>query len=239
MRMLTDAEMDAIFGGDGNYTQTLDTVTVTGSRVTGSGGYYMPGLSGFLKEETSGGCSWCYAYYQSMFRSIPADQVPTKERVTCVANATALPGKGFKPSYTLHVLPQRVFRNPSLSNGQTSWIHRGGQGNSTSGVPGYTAQVGGLTISASNGKGVTYVYAGGMVPGSIMPGYIDPLTNQPGTLTGELTRAEHLAYVIAHETYHQHHAFTEANTDENRANGWGVHAVKRMREGAAAHCPAS
>jgi hypothetical protein len=136
MRLLTDAEMDAIFGGDGD-VQTLPTVTVTGTRMSNTGGYYLPGTDGFLQEEVSAGCSWCYGYYASMYSAVPLDQVPSMDRVKCLANATALPGKGFKGTYSLHVLPSRVYRSDTLSLGQTSWVHRGGQGTTGSGVAGY------------------------------------------------------------------------------------------------------
>jgi hypothetical protein len=76
-----------------------------------------------------------------------------------------------------------------------------------------------------------------MRPGTIHA-HIDPITKQAGTLTGSLTTAEHLVYVIAHETYHQHYANMPENNWENHANGWGAHAVKRYREGAGAACPA-
>jgi hypothetical protein len=240
MRLLTDDELDSIFGGDDNYVQTLPEVSVTGTRMMQSGGHYLPGLGGFLKEETSSGCSWCFAYYQNMYRSVPAAQVPSKARVRCIADATAQPGKGFKSTYTLHVLPQRVFRNKNLSNSQTSWIHRGGAGVTTSGVPGYDIQVGGLTQGASNGTGVTYLYAGSMEPGDSPPTYWDVDKDQlVNPSSQKLTQSEHLVLAIGHELYHQHHAFTPENSREDKADGWGMKALQRFRAGAAAHCPAT
>lgn len=233
MRLLTDAEMEQLFGGDDDI-QTMPTITVTGTRMTNTGGHYIPGFNAFVREETWGSsCTWCAAYYSALYRVVPPEHVPTRERAKCLANATAQPGKGFRPEIRLNIVNARVFRNPSLSPGATNWIHRNNQSGT---VPaGYTQEVNGVTVTSTDGStGTTNLYAAGMLGGFIPP-YTDVTTNQQGTLTGSLTEREMLVFTLGHELYHQHNYGQPQ--DENAANGWGVYAVQRYRAGAGQACP--
>lgn len=234
MRLLTEDEMELYFGGD-ETIQSMDTITVTGSYVRSSGGHYIPGYGGFVQEETNGwSCSWCTAYYATLWRVIPEANVPTREKAKCLANATAQAGKGWRNNVGINLLNSRVYRDPSLTISASNLIHRNGQGLSLPLPAGYTQQVNAVTVMATSGfQGTVNVYAAGMEAG-VLPPYTDPVTNQPGTLTGTTTIAETLVFTLGHELYHQHHP--GQTQDESLANGWGVRALIKFRSGAGANC---
>ena len=117
MRILSESEMDEVFGGQAmsSVTPTLPTVTVTAPRMQDyGGGYWIGGSSGFsgMNENTGyEGGSWPTnpVYYPAL------TSPPTPEKLECVLDSVAVPGSDLRADFRFAVVNSYAFLAPNGS----------------------------------------------------------------------------------------------------------------------------
>lgn len=227
MRMLTELEMDAIFGGDGVNTTTLPNVVVTANRIQSTGGYYISGWSSFAGSyDENGQSNSCY--YSSPYAALPPSQVASPAGLRCVLAAAAVPGYTFAPNVNLQIMNSYGFREetPGAPNYNGYVLS-----NSYVMPAGYDRGMGGNTLSGGPTTYV-YIYAGGM-SGGMGHAYTDPITNvsYPNGI-GALNNREAAINTAAHEAAH-----SRGISSELLAEGYAARAVMNYRAGAGTSCP--
>lgn len=225
MRMLTEAEMDQIFGGgDSSHgVTTLNPVQVTASRITSSGGFYVSGMEsfGFPIDECSvcGGPNSTYFYYYAL----PQSEIPTPAGLRCLHEATAHPSYKLVSGGEIHIMNEYVYKAP-----QEVYSHR--TDTIASPPTGYSPTAG------IHYNGHAWIYAHGMVEVTNRDRYIYPGSDTVQTNSMPLTARENAILTVAHEAAHSRGVPDTVEGDQ-RATGAGVWAVNRFRAGAGANCP--
>lgn len=227
MRLLTEAEMDQVFGGqDSSNVTTLPTITVTAPRQNSGGGYWIGGWSDFGQDEYygSGGSSSCY--YTSSYQPLPSPSVPTPEGLRCAMTAAAVPGFDLPAGVDIHMVNSHGFRE--LTPGVPNFNEIVLQNSST--APGNYE---GPMYGSYNGNNI-YMYAAGMMADAGSGSYVDVTTGATMPGIGPLTARENQILTMAHEAAH----IVLGNPgDEAIMEGYGVAAVQNFRNGAGANCP--
>lgn len=226
MRLLTEVEMDQVFGGqDSSNVTTLPTVVVTASRQSNNGGYWISGWSSFTQDEyyASGGSTSCY--YTSYYQALPSPAVPTPEGLGCAIAAAAVPGYGIPADASVHMVNSYGFRE--LTPGASNYNEIMLQSSSTA-TNGYE----GPMYGSYNGNHI-YLYATGMMSDSNSGQYVDVNTGAMMPGIGALTSRENQILTLAHEAAH---LVLGQTASEEVVEGYGVEAVKNFRNGAGANC---
>lgn len=239
MRILKEEELDALFGGDDITTTTTETVYVTAARIQETSGAYLSSyLPGFIFEESAqnpdGLEPWLAQYYRSMYEVVPHWTVPTRETMDCLAQATS-PGNR-APRYPLRIVNSYGLVANNSSASQDGLVHSRHYVTSAD-YPEHSQGRKGLTFHAGDGTGHTYLYANGLLQGDASAPYTDVVTGElmpPWSTT--YTRTEWMLKVYVHEIYHQYYPTQHAGS-ELLAEGWGVSAVRMLRQGVGSNCP--
>ena len=233
MRLLTETEMDQVFGGqDSSNVTTLPEIVVTASRQQSSGGYWLGGWSAFAQDEYygggGGGGSACY--YTSQYQPLPSPVVPTPEGMRCAITAAAVPGYGFPAGMNLHMVNSYAYQEttPGASNYGDIVLTSSQTAPYGYDAPLYASY--GQTSSASH----VYLYAGGMVSAAGSNPYVDVNTGSLMPALGALTARENQILTLAHEAAH---LVLGPSASEEVVEGYGVEAVKNFRNGVGANCP--
>lgn len=235
MRLLTEAEMDQVFGGqDSSNVTTLETIVVTATRQQNNGGYWIGGWSAFTQDEYyngSGGGSACY--YTSPYQALPSFMVPTPEGLRCAMTAAAVPGFDFPVGTSLHMVNSYGFRELTAGAANYGEIVLQSYASPPSGYEGpLYGTYNGSDLSLSGNH--IYLYATGMVPDTNSGQYVDVNTGLTMPGIGNLTGRETQILTLAHEAAH---IVLGDNANEDIMEGYGVEAVKNFRNGAGASCP--
>lgn len=228
MRMLSEAELDVVFGG-GDSTATATTlapVVVTGTRITSNSGDYLSGWSDFRQDETwSSGSSNYGCYAGGTYPALSPNSIPTPPGLECMLAATAAPGKGLPAGVSVHVGNYFAFKettegDPNIGSYTMS---------SSPGIPGnYDVMINGTFVGSH-----LYIYARGMITSADSSSYVDPVDGmeRPNGI-GSLTARENALRTFGHEVAH-----ANGVGDEPTATSYGNHAVERFRAGAGTSCP--
>lgn len=249
MRILSEAEMDDVFGGQATdaVTTTLPDVVVTGQRMTFSGGGYWLMGADFSRfnhyDENSGSSGACYLCSDGSYLCGPHQfeqpalpSVPTPEKLMCIMDAAAVPGNDLLPNFRFAVV--NSYANYDRAS---DTLHLSSSPFTTTG---YTR---GLTIptlgSGSPYSGSTSIYA------DAMDGDTNPTTgayyDANGTLVssyyhGTLSAIEEAVLVTAHEARHQHvymnPGLLGTRDEESDARTFGIKALENFRAGQGASC---
>lgn len=228
MRMLSEAELDVVFGG-GDSTATATTlapVVVTEKRITSNSGDFLSGWSDFRQDETwSSGSSNYGCYAGGTYPALSPNSIPTPPGLECMLAATAAPGKGLPAGVSVHVVNNFAFRETTQGDPNI-----GGYAFSSSPtIPGnYDVMINGTFVGSN-----LYIYARGMIASQDSSSYVDPVDGmeRPNGI-GSLTARENALLTFAHEAAHANGISNEAD-----ATSYGKHAVERFRAGAGTSCP--
>lgn len=235
MRMLTETEMDQIFGGDDRQTITLPTVNVSGTRITSTGGHYTSGWGAFTTDgffqggggEPVSGVDYNLKHYH---HALPVSELPTTQGLRCAHDATAHPNYKIAAGAQLHIVNDYVYKEITAGDPNNGvYLHT-----PSSSMPGsYDKIIAGMTASNH-----VYLYAKGMASGAnYTDAYIDPANGQERTISlGTLTARENAILVVAHEAAHTR-GVDSSDRGEKIASGAGVHAIQQFRAGAGTSCP--
>ncbi|MCL1634925.1 hypothetical protein M2650_09820 [Luteimonas sp. SX5] len=255
MRVLSEEEMDEVFGGQSTatVTPTLPAVTVTATRLTSNGGgFWIGGGSGFGQYDensgSSGSCyycsdgSWCPPGSQVPQPALPPASVPSPDKLKCIMDAVAVTGNDLRTDYRFAVVNSYGYYNFSTKN-----LHM----SSTQITPpsGYV-WINGLTVptnvtSMNPYHGTSTVYAGGMDGSGGQNANYGSYYNATGQLVsnyalGMLSGIEEALLTSAHEARHQYTVLNPAllgtRDAEADARTYAIKALEKYRTGAGHNC---
>ena len=231
MRILTEEELTAVFGGDSTIrTTNLSGITVNATAVANPiiafsevGGLYSPTGYG----EFGNGC-----YYNGSGGAI--GHVPSNSTIRCFVTASADPGWDIAPGYNINFVNEFAFAPLS---GDISALTMQPSQIAPAGKPGMVYAV---TQEAANAIDyhVITIFAGTRItfPGGAQ--YEDPATGAISTVPA-LGVDQATTFIAAHEAAHTQ-GVPSGQAGELLANGYGMHAVNRLDALAKAHkvpCP--
>lgn len=254
MRILSEQEMDEVFGGQATATvtpTTLDTITVTAPRLSSYGGAYWFGGQGFSSYDESsgnvggsyydcGGGAWCHIS-ETKRPALPS--VPSPEKMMCIMDAVAEPGADLRTDFRFAIVNSYAYYNPGIS-----YLQLRSTPITTPGL-GYNS-VDGLTVPTNVGGGnyyygTTTIYAGGMDGTGGQNATIGSYYNAAGQLigsyaTGPLSGIEEAVITAAHEARHQYTTWNPAllggHDAEADARTHGIKALEKFRAGLGQSC---
>jgi len=249
MRILSEDELDQVFGGDSYGVTKLATVNVTGPTYQTIGNYFTYSYSAPYSESGGGssGGSWSGGSSNS---ALPSSQLPILSKVRCQANAAAVPGHAPSdvPDYALDMYNSHAYKWP---NSQSYYFTSGGY------QPPGTQQLRGLTFanpatynastqSYSGGKLTLYADAVVATTGNTYShSYYDDANNlvTQGKTLGVLTAEENTLMVTLHETQHAYQFVnagwmaSQGRADiEADAETFAIKGLERFRAGIKGSC---
>jgi len=259
MRLLSEEELDEIFGGQSTSTvvPTLDRVSVTAPRYNQlSGGYWLGGGGGFGQyDESSSGnhggswydCgnpdgTWCRSGVN--YPPKPAlPSVPTPEKLKCIINAvSASTGETMRTDYRFAVVNSYGYYNESASSLYLS--------STMTTPPSGFISINGLNNPAGPSKnspfnGTTTIYAGGMDGSDGGNAHYGSYYDSAGKLKdsyalGPISPLEEAVLTAGHEVRHQYTAQNPAllggREKEADARTYGIQALEAFRSGIGQDC---
>jgi hypothetical protein len=231
MRILTEEELTAVFGGDSTIrTTNLAGYTVNATSVANPsvpfseiGGIFSPTGYG----EYGSAC-----YYNGVGGAL--SHVPSNDTIRCFLSATADPGWDIAPGYRINFVNDFAF---APLNGDISALTMQPSSIAPSGKPG---MVYGVTQEAANAIDyhVITIFAGTRTTFQGGAQYEDPATGVISTVPA-LGVDQTVTFIAAHEAAHTQ-GVPASQAGEILANGYGMHAVARLNALSAAHalpCP--
>lgn len=237
MRILSEEELDAVYGGDGNVV-TFGTVQVTATRLRNTGGVYWSGAgsTGFGHDEIGGGSGSCW---NGTFTPIFYLDVPSVGKVRCMVEESAAPGFALSPNHPVAVVNSWAFGAP---DGGSTKLQFTGYTNAPPGPEwqsyagfSYTAKDAATNNVVANSVSL---FPAGMISGNITVPYPaqmpDGSIRPAGTNLGQLSIDEHTVLTMGHEAAHQNSNLRHLGLSEAQAEGYGQLALEnyRARKGA-------
>jgi hypothetical protein len=207
MRVLSEDELDSVYGGQNVRTTGLGTVQVTATRLRQTSGVYWQGAgsTGFGSDEIGGGGSSCWS---GVFTPIKAWEVPSVGKIRCMMDEAAVAGFNLSPNYPVAVVNSWAWGAPDETIPGKIQLKFTGNTNQPPG-PEYTGYSG-FSYTESQGdivKNTVSLFPGGMIAGVVQTGMQanmpDGSIRPAGYNLGNLSVNEHSLLVVAHEAAHQ------------------------------------
>ncbi len=233
MRILTEDELDSVYGGQNIRTTSFGTVQVTATRLRETSGAYWQGAgsTGFGSDEIGGAGSSCWG---GTFTPIKAWDVPTVGRMRCMMDEAAVPGFNLSPEYPLAIVNSWAWGAPDDVIAGKIQLKFTGNTNLAPG-PEYTGYSGFSYTEAQGNivKNTVSLFPGGMIAGVVQTGMQanmpDGSVRPAGYNLGNLSINEHSILAVAHEAAHQQVRLRGLSLSHEQVEGLGQQALANFQ----------